>query len=574
MSRTAPETPPSERRSRAASSRSDLVVDLRERGLEQPKRQRRGAQWRLPPSGGSPVPDSLLELYTGSSPFDGLRWRPDWSGLKVIIYARISDDDDETFEGVARQKRLLIEMVEARGADLVEVLVDNSRSAWSGTPRPQFDAMIEMVVAGEADIILAYDIDRLYRGRTEFAWLCDFVEANMRSVAIVSIAGDFDLSSPDGRFKAGIMVEVGVLESEKTSRRQRFSNADLAYRGQLRKGGRRTFGWKADGVTPNPPEVRILKKAWRDLLDGASLRQIGLEWEAEGVQPALHVDEDGEPRRDKDGNLRPPIPWRERLVTIRNMLTNPHHVGDVVYRGSVVAADAFGGIIDRPTFEAVVAAVEGRTFKARGIVRRPNTTRLRYSGLLVCGRCEGERSMHRAKSGGRAVWRCPRCNLSIMAAPVEAMLDGYLLDLADDPTFRAAIRRGEVDDDDGAWAEVERLDDKMAEADDMFLKSEMSRASYTRNMRELKAQRQAATARLGRRERAKGLVRAMVKAGRVGDNIDKLPEELLGEFLAAIVEKATVKPATTRGRTFDPTRVDVDNTDAANEAIAAREATA
>jgi site-specific DNA recombinase len=510
----------------------------------------------LPIEPPAPIRPSLLSLYNReASSLDGLFFRPDWSGLRVAIYSRISEADDAA--GVTRQDAGMYELATSRGATVVGHFTDNdiSASRFSVKARPEFDAMIALVEAGEIDVILSYDLDRLWRRRMEFAWLCEFVAKHKDHLAVVTLAGDYDLSSPDGRFKAGIMVEVATMESEKTSRRQRLNNADLAQRGVRRK-GRRTFGWNEDGKE-NAAEAAILRKAWRDVLAGVSVRQISMEWEERGVRPAYDLD--------RDGNPKPPVPWSKRGATIAQMLTNPRHVGDAMYRGEVAHPDAYDSLIDRETFALVVAALDARSLRGRGIVPGPRR-RTPYTGLIFCGRC-GEQ-LGRGKSGGRPVWRCHGCNVSVMADPVEALIDRYADRVVDDPTFRSALV-GEVDDD-GAWAEMDALMKHIDDTDEMWNTRRMSKDSYAKNMRTLQAERKELSARIARQERAHGLGTWMSEAGSVAGRLQDLPDELLRFFLHAVVARVTVHPATTRGRTFDTDRVEIDPTEAASVALSTR----
>ena len=78
---------------------------------------------------------------------------------------------------------------------------DNDVSAYSGKPRPQYAALMEAVGAGEVDVVVAWDPDRLHRSPAE---LEDFITAvEQAGVQVVSVqAGSVDLSTAAGRLAA------------------------------------------------------------------------------------------------------------------------------------------------------------------------------------------------------------------------------------------------------------------------------------------------------------------------------------------------------------------------------------
>src|SRR3712207_6566303 len=94
--------------------------------------------------------------------------------VRAAVYCRISDDRRGLGLGVARQRQDCTELAGRSGWQVVATFVDNDVSAYSGKPRPQYAQLMQAVAAGEGDVIVAWDPDRLHRSPAE---LEDFIAA-------------------------------------------------------------------------------------------------------------------------------------------------------------------------------------------------------------------------------------------------------------------------------------------------------------------------------------------------------------------------------------------------------------
>jgi hypothetical protein len=79
----------------------------------------------------------------------------------ALIYCRISKHDRGEAFGVARQEKLCRRLASRHDLDVGRVLVDNDVSAFR--VRPAFEQVVEASKKGEADALLVYHADRLYR---------------------------------------------------------------------------------------------------------------------------------------------------------------------------------------------------------------------------------------------------------------------------------------------------------------------------------------------------------------------------------------------------------------------------
>ncbi len=147
------------------------------------------------------------------------------------IYTRISWDPDGQRAGVERQRVDCEALCADRGWEIAHYFEDNDRSAYSGKRRPAYERLLAAVDERRLDAILAWHNDRLHRSPRELEAFIDLVERSGVRVAVVS-GGDYDLTTPEGRFTARIVGAVARKESEDRSRRVRRKHLELAERGR------------------------------------------------------------------------------------------------------------------------------------------------------------------------------------------------------------------------------------------------------------------------------------------------------------------------------------------------------
>src|SRR5204863_9131103 len=82
--------------------------------------------------------------------------------LKFIMYCRKSSEDDRQAASIGDQTRELLALVKRDKVDVVDELLTEERSA-KGPGRVVFNTMLARIERGNANAILCWDIDRLYR---------------------------------------------------------------------------------------------------------------------------------------------------------------------------------------------------------------------------------------------------------------------------------------------------------------------------------------------------------------------------------------------------------------------------
>ncbi|MGI8711105.1 MAG: recombinase family protein [Acidimicrobiales bacterium] len=454
----------------------------------------------------------------------------------AAIYARLSKDDKGDQLGVRRQERDCRALAERKGWAVASVYVDDDVSAYVVGKRPEYARLLADMKDGLVDALLVYDLDRLHRHPwelEEFFRTCD--AANVTELA--SVGGDLDLATNDGRLMARIMGAVAKKSSDDAARRLQRKHLELAEAGMPSGGGARAFGYERDGVTVVDHEAAMIRDAAGRLLAGESMSSICRGWNETGQLTGAGS------------------PWR--ASTLRNMLLSPRLAGLRSYRGDVVGGAAWPAVLERDTWEKVLAMLTDPSRRQE----RPGRASLLY-GLIYCGRCGAKLTV--APVSGRNAYRCtkapgrPSCNgISIVSTATETLIVDAVLRLFDSPEFAEALARGDApNDDDGAAGEITAAQSRLAELAEMWAGGEITRAEWMTARRSLESAVEAAQRRVSRRRPTTALD-GVDGPGALRSAWTELPVSRQRAVLAAIIDRIVIGPARRGYNKFDPARVDV-----------------
>ncbi len=282
---------------------------------------------------------------------------------RVAVYARISQDRDQSGLGIMRQLQDCRAEVQRRGWTIAEEYVDDdlSASGYSAKVRPSCSKLLSDIQAGAVDAVVVWHLDRLHRKPIE---LEEFVATCSRAnlTEVVTLHGDLDLGSGDGLLVARLLGAVAANESDAKSRRGRRKMQELAEAG-LPHGGGRCFGFEEDQVTIREVEARIFREMAARCLAGETLMSM-VRW--------LNTSEIPSPSGLNE--------WR--TSTLRRLLQNPRIYGMRVHRGQ---------IIGNAVWEPIIAVDDGERLRVllTDPARRTSRSARRYllSGMCRCSRC-------------------------------------------------------------------------------------------------------------------------------------------------------------------------------------------
>jgi DNA invertase Pin-like site-specific DNA recombinase len=344
--------------------------------------------------------------------------------MYAALYTRISQDSTGECAGVSRQLDDCSALAEKIGAAVVAHFDDNDISAFNGKTRPGFEAMLDMLKRGQADTIIVWHPDRLYRSMKDLERLIDIVDTHQIAIRTVN-GGDMDLSNSTGRMLARIIGSVSRQESEHKGERRRRANLQRAQAGTWRASQPRVFGYTPRGEVIEP-EATAIRQAITDVLAGRSLRSIATEWNKRGLRT---------PKSAKRGGG----PWANSAL--RRALMRPVYAGLVVYQGKVVGRGDWEPLIDEDTHRGLVAFLSDPA-------RRPATAFERKhmgSGVYRCGRCDGLLYAAYPGTARPMVYACkPNTHVARLGAPLDELVEATVLRLLSDTdiTSRLAPREG------------------------------------------------------------------------------------------------------------------------------------
>ena len=386
----------------------------------------------------------------------------------AIIYVRISRDRIGAGLGVERQRADCESLAQRLGWNIVGLYDDNDMSAYSGKPRPAYKRMLDDLRAGVATGVLAWHTDRLHRSPAELEEYIQVVERHGVDTQTVT-AGQLDLSTPAGRMNARNFGNFARYEVEHMAERQQAKKRHKAAAGQW-LGGRRPFGYEADGVTMRPEEAAELERAAGELLAGVSVNALVRDWNARGVATTTGGKWTGS--------------------ALRRVLLRPRNAGLMEHRGEIVGPAEWPAVIEETKWRALVALLNDPSRRTSPGPER----RWLGSGLYECGVCgeAGEVSRVLAATAGLGTaegrktvpaYRCAKGRGHIARNPHH--LDRYVSMLA----VEWLSRPGAVEamqgprDDSAARARIlerETLRIRDEEAAEMYAGGEMTRAQLVK----------------------------------------------------------------------------------------------
>jgi len=331
---------------------------------------------------------------------------------RAVIYVRISRDKrrgslDEGL-GVKDQEEQCRELATRLGYHVVRVFCDNDVSAYSGKPRPEYGKLLELLRAGGADVVLCWHTDRLHRSNAELEDYINVVEPHEITTETVK-AGLIDLNTPVGRMVARQLCTIARYESEHRAERVGMARERQARQGKF-GGGRRPYGFEADGVTVIANEVAVIARMADAVMAGVPLRSIARDLRKLGIPTASGTQ------------------WTP--TTVRDVLLRPRNAGFMVHRETtrkrkvytdddIVGTAPWPAILDEEVWRSVVARLtdpDRRTNTATG-----PAPRWLGSGIYRCP-CGSAMRVHKAGDhASRPVYRCQQTGKGHVSVPVAPM---------------------------------------------------------------------------------------------------------------------------------------------------------
>jgi DNA invertase Pin-like site-specific DNA recombinase len=450
---------------------------------------------------------------------------------RAAIYARISFDRTGERLGVERQIEACEELAERHGWLVVKHYVDNSVSATSGVVRPAYREMLAEGEAGDFDVLIGWDSDRIVRLLDEGLPLMRLAASGAFEIATVN-AGTIDLSSAGGRLQFTLLTAVAQMEIEHKRERQALADEQRRALGR-QKWAARPFGYERDG-TPHEVEGPIVVDMIRRYLTGESLTSIVRDLNERGVTTT--------------GGK----PWL--VQTVRSIILSPRNAG--LYPDE--QAGSWAALVDHETYRSAKVLA-----RRRG--PREGSAYL-LSGSVVCGRCGRNMVGNITKTHGRR-YICPvsrdngqhGCGLGANAERVHEVVEPKVLAVLADPAQRKRIVVAGNDGGDASETldRIAKATDARAEIVSLVRDRVLTATEARPDLEGLADEIEVLRGRLSRLGSSSALLELPTDADALAafwrDDLDVVKRSAI----IAELFRVTIGPSATRGRIFDADRVTV-----------------
>lgn len=202
----------------------------------------------------------------------------------AFINARYSTDNQNP-DSIEVQVEKCSEWCRNNGIPILGIFADEATSGMKDT-RPQYEAMMQQLRLGFADMVVIYDQSRMFRKMT--AWFTFRDELSSMGVSVVSVTQPMigkDLRDPTNFLTEGSMAlfnQIWALQSrQKTMEKMRF----MARNGQ-HTGGKPALGYvvKDGRLAICEEEAETVRRIFREYASGMTYRQIIGGLNADGIK--------------------------------------------------------------------------------------------------------------------------------------------------------------------------------------------------------------------------------------------------------------------------------------------------
>ena len=336
--------------------------------------------------------------------------------LRVAAYCRVSTEEEEQQSSYEAQCTYYTDKIMTNPEwTMAGIFADEGITGTSTKKRDDFNRMIRKCRQKKIDLILTKSISRFARNTLDSL---KYIRALKElGIGIIFEKENINTLEMDTELIITFMSAFAQSESESISANVRWGKRQAMKEGKTSVNFRKLYGYYLDSEG-NPrvdsDQAEVIRTIYNRYLQGASLRMIRQELEAEGIpNPA---------GREKWG-----------IDQIRNILSNEKYCGDVLMQKTFIQdciskkvvkntgqlpmyliQNNHPAIVSREVYQAVQAEKARRSATASPSTKTSSTGRTCYaskfalSERLVCGECGTlyRRCTWKRNGKTRIVWRC------------------------------------------------------------------------------------------------------------------------------------------------------------------------
>ena len=332
--------------------------------------------------------------------------------LRVAAYCRVSTDSDEQATSYDAQIEHYTEYI-SKNPDwvLAGIFADDGITGTNTKKRDEFNRMIDECHAGNIDMIITKSISRFARNTLDC--LKYIRELKDKNIPVFFEKESINTMDSKGEVLLTIMASLAQQESQSLSQNVKMGIQYRYQQGKVQVNHNRFLGYTKDSdgnLVIEPEQAEIVKRIYREYLEGKSMDKIAAGLEADGILTGAGKE-------------------RWHPSTIKKILTNEKYIGDALlqktYTTDFLTKKRIKNNGTMPQYyvegdhEAIIPKdifllVQEELARRRRVHTTKNGKRRCYSckhcfaQIVFCSECgEYYRRVHWNNRGCRSiVWRC------------------------------------------------------------------------------------------------------------------------------------------------------------------------
>ena len=332
--------------------------------------------------------------------------------LKVAAYCRVSTDSDEQAGSYEVQVEHYTDYISRNKEwELAGIYADDGISGTNTKKREGFNEMIDDCMEGKIDLVITKSISRFARNTLDC--LKYVRQLRDKNIAIIFEKENINTLEASGELLLTIMASLAQQESQSLSQNVKLGLQFRYQNGQVQVNHNHFLGYTkdADGnLVIDEEEAKIVRRIYREYLEGASLRDI-----AQGLE------------RDKIMTGGKGYRWHQS--TIKGILKNEKYIGDALLQKTITTdfiektrikndgsypqyyvTGNHEAIIPRDVFTQVQEEMARRAnmYSGKGKRRRVYSSKYALSSICTCTKCGDiyRRVAWNNRGVYSNVWRC------------------------------------------------------------------------------------------------------------------------------------------------------------------------
>ncbi len=326
---------------------------------------------------------------------------------RVAAYCRVSTDSEEQATSYDEQVRYYTDLINKEPQwELAGIFTDDGISGTNTKKREGFNKMIESCMSGNIDLIITKSISRFARNTVDCLKYIRMLKE--KGVEIRFEKENIRTFDSQGEIMITIMASLAQQESESLSKNVKMGLKFRYQRGKISINHNWFLGYTKDeegNLVVDPEQAEIVKRIYREYLDGSSMDQIKAGLERDGIKNGAG--------RKKWGTSN-----------IRQILTNEKYVGDAMLQKTITVdvlnktripndgrevqyyiEDHHEPIISRAVFSRVQEEIQRRAEMKK--MKRSYSAKHGLSNVCKCGNCGAVMNrVHWYIGGKKIMWRC------------------------------------------------------------------------------------------------------------------------------------------------------------------------